>query len=83
MVSFLNEPTPSTPKSFYRLDFPDADASAMYVSMQKLRTLPDDVVAYPGHNYGGFLTTVGQEKRRGVLAPISWSDWQLRFTQPR
>lgn len=55
----------------------------MYASMQKLRALPDHVVAYPGHNYGGYLTTIGQEKRSGVLAPMAWSDWQQRFTQPR
>ncbi|KAJ3157454.1 hypothetical protein HDU86_003346 [Geranomyces michiganensis] len=55
-------------KSCGRLDFPDSNVSDMYHSLQKkLATLPDNVVVYPGHAYGGDLTTITEEKRRGVL----------------
>jgi glyoxylase-like metal-dependent hydrolase (beta-lactamase superfamily II) len=37
----------------------------MYASLTgKLAALPDDVVVYPGHHYGGARTsTIGDEKR--------------------
>ena len=35
-----------------RVDLPGSDKDAMYHSMQKLKSLPDDTVLLPGHNYG-------------------------------
>lgn len=59
-----------------RLDLPDCDAKAMYVSLQKkLASLPDNTRVYPGHDYGGPWTTIGDEKKRGFLRPISERDW--------
>ncbi|KAJ3189762.1 hypothetical protein HDU85_000046 [Gaertneriomyces sp. JEL0708] len=53
-----------------RVDFPDSDKHAMHHSLQvKLGGLPDEVVVYPGHNYGGDMTTIGVERRTGVLRP--------------
>lgn len=62
-----------------RLDFPDSDAGRMYESMQKLRRLADDTVIYAGHNYGGHVTHIANEKRHGALAAISESQWLGRI----
>ena len=44
-----------------RSDFPDSDPQQLFDSIRnKLYTLPDDTVLWPGH---GDSTTVGQEKR--------------------
>lgn len=36
-----------------RVDLPGSDPDAMYESLRKLASLPDDIVLYPGHDYGG------------------------------
>jgi glyoxylase-like metal-dependent hydrolase (beta-lactamase superfamily II) len=37
----------------------------MYYSLtQRLGALPDDTVLFPGHNYGGPASTIGDEKRQ-------------------
>jgi len=36
-----------------RVDLPGGDADQLYASLQKLKQLPDDVVIFPGHDYGG------------------------------
>lgn len=35
-----------------RCDLPGSDVNAMYDSLQRLKTLPDETVIYPGHDYG-------------------------------
>jgi hydroxyacylglutathione hydrolase len=48
-----------------RTDLPGSDPSEMYDSLtQRLGALPDDTVLFPGHNYGGPESTIGDEKRR-------------------
>ncbi len=49
-----------------RTDFQAGDSAVLYDSIHdKLFTLPDDTLVYPGHDYEArSLTTVGQEKRR-------------------
>jgi len=48
-----------------RTDLPGSDPQEMYYSLtQRLGALPDDTVLFPGHNYGGDSSTIGQEKRR-------------------
>eukprot|EP00271_Cylindrocystis_brebissonii_P014292 TRINITY_DN35604_c0_g1_i1.p1 TRINITY_DN35604_c0_g1~~TRINITY_DN35604_c0_g1_i1.p1 ORF type:complete len:393 (+),score=83.40 TRINITY_DN35604_c0_g1_i1:266-1444(+) len=55
-----------------RLDLPDADARAMYRSLQEiLRVLPEDTKIFPGHDYGGKETSIAAEKRTGMLANVS------------
>jgi hydroxyacylglutathione hydrolase len=48
-----------------RVDFPGGDPQKMWFSLNhKLKGLDDDVVLYPGHNYGDSPTsTLGDEKR--------------------
>ena len=48
-----------------RTDFQGGDARALYRSVhEKIFTLPDDTLVYPGHDYKGHtVTTVGEEKR--------------------
>lgn len=35
-----------------RTDLPGGDASTIFKSLQKIKTLPDTTVVWPGHNYG-------------------------------
>lgn len=48
-----------------RTDFQSGDATTLYRSItQKLFTLDDDTVVYPGHDYNGFTSsTIGREKQ--------------------
>lgn len=54
-------------QSIGRTDFPDGDPAAMVASIrQKLYTLPEDTVVYPGH---GPETTIGFEKANNPFVP--------------
>ena len=55
------------PGSCGRLDLPGSDAKIMYDSLQRLAQLPDDLPIFPGHGYGGAQSTIGEEKRSGLL----------------
>ena len=47
-----------------RTDLPGSDPTEMYYSLtQRLYKLPDETVLFPGHNYGGASSTLGDEKR--------------------
>ncbi len=48
-----------------RTDFQSGDAKTLYQSItQRLFTLPDDTVVYPGHDYTGqLMTTIAREKQ--------------------
>ncbi|WP_298613277.1 MBL fold metallo-hydrolase [uncultured Thermosynechococcus sp.] len=48
-----------------RTDFQSGDAGAMYDAVtQRLFTLPDSTLVYPGHDYRGHtVSTIGEEKR--------------------
>jgi glyoxylase-like metal-dependent hydrolase (beta-lactamase superfamily II) len=48
-----------------RTDFQSGNAGTLYDSVtQKLFTLPDDTLVYPGHDYRGHtVSTIGEEKR--------------------
>ena len=47
-----------------RTDFQAGDAGTLYDSIhEKLFSLPDDTIVFPGHDYNGFSsTTIGEEK---------------------
>ena len=63
------------PGSCGRLDLPDSDVDAMFDSLQTLRALPDATPVYPGHAYSGERTTIGHEKRAGLLRDFSRQQW--------
>lgn len=48
-----------------RTDFQNGDAGTLFdVITQKLFTLPDEILVYPGHDYKGFtVSTIGEEKQ--------------------
>lgn len=48
-----------------RTDFQNGDSGQLYDSVtQRLFTLPDETLVYPGHDYRGLtVTTIGEEKR--------------------
>jgi glyoxylase-like metal-dependent hydrolase (beta-lactamase superfamily II) len=47
-----------------RTDLPGSDPAEMYYSLtQRLAALPDETILFPGHNYGGASSTIGDEKR--------------------
>ena len=47
-----------------RTDLPGSDPTEMYYSLtQRLYKLPDETILFPGHNYGGPASTIGDEKR--------------------
>ena len=50
--------------SCVRTDLPGSDPQEMYYSLtQRLGALPDSTILFPGHNYGGPSSTIGDEKR--------------------
>ncbi len=53
--------------SYGRYDFPGGDKNLLRQSLQKLFTMPEDIVCYPGH---GEPTTIGQEKYRGLVEEL-------------
>ena len=63
------------PGSCGRLDFPDSDKNTMFDSLIKLRALDDAVPVYPGHAYSGDSTTIGREKKNGLLREFSREVW--------
>jgi len=63
-----------------RVDLPGADPRKMYESLTvTLRALPDELVVYPGHDYGRApRSTIGEEKRHNpFMQPGRFKDWDL------
>lgn len=47
-----------------RCDLPGSSIEAMFHSLKRLSTLPDDLIVYPGHDYGPMPSdTLGNQKR--------------------
>jgi glyoxylase-like metal-dependent hydrolase (beta-lactamase superfamily II) len=65
-----------------RTDLPGADPEAMYDSLQKLASLPDDVVVLPGHRYSlASSGTLGAIKDANyVYRPTSKEQWLAMFS---
>ena len=53
----------------------------MYDSLLKLKNypFPAKLPIFPGHAYGGWGSTVAQEKREGLLRPMSRGQWRTRM----
>ncbi len=46
-----------------RVDFPGSDPEKMVETLELLKSLPDETIIYPGHDYGSSPTsTIGKEK---------------------
>jgi glyoxylase-like metal-dependent hydrolase (beta-lactamase superfamily II) len=63
-----------------RVDLPGADPKKMFESLTvTLRALPDDLVVYPGHDYGRTQkSTIGAEKRSNpFMQPDGYSDGSI------
>lgn len=60
-----------------RTDLQGGDSEQMYRSMAKIKTLPDKVIVFPGHNYGSAATaTLGEQKKTNAyLACNAMSDF--------
>jgi len=56
-----------------RTDFQNGDAGMQYESLtEKLLTLPDDTIVYPGHDYRGMTKScIGEEKRFNPRLQVS------------
>ena len=64
-----------------RVDLPGSDPEAMYESLtQKLAKLPDDVVLFPGHDYGARPSVpMGEEKQTNRFLRVPSLDAWLRL----
>jgi glyoxylase-like metal-dependent hydrolase (beta-lactamase superfamily II) len=66
-----------------RMDLPGSNPEAMYESLQRLSTLPDDTVVYPGHRYSvpstGTLSAVKEINM--VFKPPTKEAWLAVFAQ--
>jgi glyoxylase-like metal-dependent hydrolase (beta-lactamase superfamily II) len=66
-----------------RTDLPGSDSNAMYDSLQKLVSLPDDVVVLPGHKYSAasVATMAAIKEINYILKPTSREQWLAAFGQ--
>ena len=62
------------PGSCGRVDLPESDPRVMWDSLQTVASYDDDLVVFPGHAYSGPNTTIGHEKRSGLLG-MSRAEW--------
>jgi glyoxylase-like metal-dependent hydrolase (beta-lactamase superfamily II) len=64
-----------------RTDLPGGSAEELWRSLHEiLAKLPDDLAVYPGHSYNNrLMTTIGEEKRSGVLKPAFDKEQFLKF----
>ena len=55
-----------------RVDLPGSDPDQMYYSLQRLSSLPDETILYPGHHYSEEESlTLGDTKKQNVHLRIS------------
>lgn len=67
-----------------RCDLPGGDAEQMYRSLDRLASLDESTVLYPGHNYADDPTsTIGREKQSNPYLKISNLDDFLKFRMGR
>jgi hydroxyacylglutathione hydrolase len=64
-----------------RTDLPGSDPEAMYHSLQRLASLPDDVAVFPGHRYSApSAATLGAVKEMNmVFKPATADAWLAIF----
>lgn len=61
-----------------RVDLPGSDRDAMFYSLQKLKSLPDDTILLPGHNYSKEPTaSIGTVKQTNAYLRVhDLNTWQ-------
>jgi glyoxylase-like metal-dependent hydrolase (beta-lactamase superfamily II) len=64
-----------------RTDFPGSDPGQMYESLQRLASLPDDVIVFPGHRYSlpSSATMEAIKDMNFVYKPRSREQWLAMF----
>lgn len=64
-----------------RTDLPGADPEAMYDSLQRLASLPDDVAVFPGHRYSpaSVGTMAAIKELNYVYKPTTREQWLMMF----
>jgi glyoxylase-like metal-dependent hydrolase (beta-lactamase superfamily II) len=64
-----------------RTDLPGSDSAAMYDSLQKLASLPDDVAVFPGHRYSpaSAASLAAIKETNYVFTPRSQAEWLAAF----
>ena len=57
-----------------RVDLPGGDFQILTTSLEnKIATLPDETVIWPGHDYGDTITsTIGREKKENPFLGGEW-----------
>jgi hydroxyacylglutathione hydrolase len=59
-----------------RTDLPGGDPAEMHRSLtRRLAALPDETILFPGHNYGGPSSTIGDEKRKNPFMRFGLGDF--------
>jgi sulfur dioxygenase len=67
-----------------RTDLPTGDAEREFESLQRLLTLPDELLVFPGHVYGDKPdSTLGEERRTNPRLSLSREEFVKLMTQPR
>jgi glyoxylase-like metal-dependent hydrolase (beta-lactamase superfamily II) len=64
-----------------RTDFPGSDPEQMYESLQRLASLPDDIVVFPGHRYSlaSAATMEAVRAMNYVYRPRTKEEWLAAF----
>jgi glyoxylase-like metal-dependent hydrolase (beta-lactamase superfamily II) len=58
-----------------RTDLPGGDPALLHESLTRLSKLPDETILFPGHNYGGPASTIGDEKQRNPFMRFRLGDF--------
>lgn len=66
-----------------RTDLPGGNAQAQYNSLLTLKSLPDDIRVYPGHDYREAVSSLGEEKRTNARMLIPTEEEFVRFMTAR
>ncbi|HEU5464028.1 MAG TPA: hypothetical protein VFV82_07845, partial [Candidatus Binatia bacterium] len=64
-------------------DLPGGNAEAQYRSLLKLKSLPDDIRVYPGHDYREAVSSLGDEKQKNARMLIPSEEEFVRFMTSR
>jgi hydroxyacylglutathione hydrolase len=66
-----------------RTDLPGSDSEAMYESLQRLASLPEDTAVYPGHRYSdaSAATMAAVKEINYVFKPATKEQWLVAFGQ--